>query len=147
MMLKKIYQLYFLAILAAFYSGLCFAEEEKEKTPLLIEGAPKVNAKQVIDLANKYSKLIIVDSRIAGDRQKGYIESSISLPNTKTNCNSLARVLPSKKTEALFYCNGVNCGRSAKAIKIALKCGYKNLYWFRGGFEVWLQEGLPYMKD
>lgn len=101
----------------------------------------------MIELANEFSDLIIVDSRIAGDRQKGYIESSISLPDVKTNCKSLSKVLLKKTTNAVFYCNGIKCGRSAKAIKIALKCGYKNLYWFRGGFEVWLEKGLPYMKD
>jgi len=116
-------------------------------TPLEIPGATKVTAEQVIELAGSKPNLIIIDSRITGDRRKGYIESSVSLPNTKTNCQSLANVLPKKESAALFYCNGVKCGRSGKALNIALQCGYTNLYWFRGGFEEWLNKGLPYMKD
>lgn len=142
---NKIHPIPFLAIIFIVYSGVCSAENIE--TPLFITGTTKVSAEQVIELANEHPQLTIVDSRIAGDRQKGYIESSISLPDTKTNCGTLAKVLPSKEAVALFYCNGVNCGRSVKAIKIALKCGYKNLYWFRGGFEVWLKKGLPYMKE
>jgi len=132
-------------ILTMFASGMSYAIEPD--TPLELPGATKVTAEQLIELASSRPDLVIVDSRIAGDRQKGFIESSVSLPNTKTNCQSLASVLPKKKSPALFYCNGVKCGRSAKAIKIAVQCGYTNLYWFRGGFEVWLNKGLPYMKD
>lgn len=142
---NKTYQIHFLAIIFIAFTGICTAETED--TPLFITGATKVTAEQVIELANEHPGLTIVDSRIKGDREKGYIESSLSLPDTKTSCGSLTKVLPSKQAVALFYCNGVNCGRSGKAIKIALKCGYKNLYWFRGGFEVWLKKGLPYMKE
>lgn len=141
----EIYRIHILAIMFIAFSGVCSAENEE--TPLFIKGSTKVSAEQVFELANEHPELTIVDSRIKGDREKGYIESSISLPDTKTNCASLSKVLPSKEVAALFYCNGVNCGRSGKAIKIALNCGYKNLYWFRGGFEVWLKKGLPYMKE
>ena len=148
MKLSKFYRAHFLAVTFIIFSGTCSAENPgTPETPLFITGTTKVSAEQVIELANEYPNLTIVDSRIEGDRQKGYIESSISLPDIKTNCKSLAKVIPKKETVSLFYCNGVNCGRSVVAIKIALKCGYKNLYWFRGGFEVWLKNGLPYMKD
>ena len=91
--------------------------------------------------------LIVIDSRIPGDRKQGYVEGSISLPDVETNCKTLATNIPSKKSAALFYCNGVKCGRSAKAIKIALSCGYNNVYWFRGGFEEWLAKGYPYLQE
>ena len=41
----------------------------------------------------------------------------------------------------------MKCGRSAKAIVIALQCGYSNIYWFRGGFEEWLSKGYPYLQE
>ena len=117
------------------------------KMPSSIPGTTRVNAEEVIAVVNKYPKSFMIDSRISGDRKKGYIESSISLPDTKTDCQSLSKVLPKKDAVAIFYCNGVKCGRSVTAIKIALKCGYKNLYWFRGGFEEWLEKDLPYRKS
>lgn len=37
----------------------------------------------------------------------------------------------------MFYCNGIQCGRSVIALEIAKGCGYTRLYWFRGGFAEW----------
>ena len=52
-----------------------------------------------------------------------------------------------KDHNVLFYCNGVKCGRSVVAVGVAKKCGYSNIYWFRGGFEAWLKEGFPFVKE
>ena len=117
------------------------------KSPDHIDGVTKVGAEGVIELIERIENIIIVDSRIPGDRQKGYIESSVSLPDTKTNCKTLSKVIPEKTRAALFYCNGIKCGRSAIAIEIAKKCGYSELYWFRGGFELWLKKGFPFIKN
>lgn len=115
-----------------------------------IQGATKVTAEDIFSLYEKYADLVIVDSRLAtgpsSGRANGFIEGSISLPDTKTNCTSLANIFPKKDSPKLFYCNGLKCGRSAKAIEIALKCGYTNIYWFRGGFDEWLKKGYPYVK-
>lgn len=123
-------------------------------TSLLAEDAPdnipnttKINAEQLFKLAEKYPELVIIDSRISGDRNKGYIEDSVSLPDIHTTCDTLQKFINSKTTHTLFYCNGVKCGRSVNAIKIAQACGYSNIYWFRGGFEEWLNNGLPYLLE
>ena len=117
------------------------------KSPENIKGTVKVTAEEFIELVDKTPDLIIVDSRIPGDRKQGYLEGSVSLPDIETNCNSLTKVIPNKSNAALFYCNGVKCGRSAKAVKIAINCGYNNTYWFRGGFEEWLAKGYPYLHE
>ncbi len=115
--------------------------------PEQIPGAQRVDAEAVIEVAGKLKNLVIVDSRIPGDRKIGYIEHSISLPDAKTNCKSLARIIPGKSTPALFYCNGVKCGRSVVAARIALQCGYTNVYWFRGGFEEWKSKEYPFLHE
>ena len=117
------------------------------KSPESIEGTTKVTAEEFIDLVGNIPNLIVVDSRIPGDRKQGYVEGSVSLPDIDTTCESLSKNIPTKSAPALFYCNGVKCGRSAKAIKIALTCGYKKLYWFRGGFEEWMAKGYPYLQE
>lgn len=117
------------------------------KSPEFIKGSTRVTAEQFIDLVGKIPNLIVIDSRIAGDRKQGYVEGSISLPDVDTTCKTLAQKIPSKTTPTLFYCNGVKCGRSAKAVKIALDCGYQKVYWFRGGFEEWLSKGYPYLQE
>lgn len=115
--------------------------------PEQIPGAQRVDAEAVIEVAGKLKNLVIVDSRIPGDRKIGYIEHSISLPDAKTNCKSLAKIIPGKSTPALFYCNGVKCGRSVVAARIALQCGYTNVYWFRGGFEEWKSKEYPFLHE
>ena len=121
--------------------------EDEIKSPERIPGAVKVNAEGVIELAESIPGLIIIDSRIRNDRLHGYIEGSLSLPDEETTCENLAKVIPNQKAPALYYCNGPKCGRSANAIEVALACGYKNVYWFRGGFEEWKAKNYPYVKD
>lgn len=117
------------------------------KSPDSIEGAVKVTAEDFIERINKIPEFVIIDSRIPSDRKQGFIEDLLSLPDTDTTCESLSRVISKKNTASLFYCNGVKCERSANAIRIALDCGYSNIYWFRGGFEEWLEKGYPYLQE
>ena len=116
------------------------------KTPDHIPGITQVDAEGVLALVEKAPQLVIIDSRIAMDRKQGHIEGSRSLPDTGTNCVSLARIIPAKNHPALFYCNGVKCGRSDVAVKIARQCGYTQLYWYRDGFEDWKLKGYPYLN-
>ncbi len=115
-------------------------------SPENIPGTTKINAEELIELMWTAPQLTLIDSRITSDRNEGFIEGSISLPNTETSCESLEDVISEKSTPALFYCNGVKCGRSAKAAQIAIDCGYNQIYWFRGGIEEWKQKQLPLLK-
>lgn len=145
-MKKKIFTqiVYFLA---SFFIVFVSLAEEKTRSPDNIPGAIKVNAEKLIELAGSIPDLIIIDSRIRSDRLQGYIEGSLSLPDEETDCDSLSALIPKKDHPTLYYCNGVKCGRSVKAVKIALACGYKNIYWFRGGFEEWKNKEYPYLKE
>lgn len=127
-------------------TSIALAETAK-KTPEHIEGTQDISAAELIELVAKKPDLVLIDSRIPGDRHKGFIETSISLPDTNTNCQSLNRVIPSKNTPVAFYCNGVLCGRSGIAITIARECGYKDLYWYRAGFQDWIKRSYPYVLD
>ncbi len=116
-------------------------------SPDQIEGATRISAEELITLAAREPELVLIDSRVTANRKHGYIDGSLSLPDTDTNCASLKEFIASKSTPTAFYCNGIKCGRSAKAIKIAIDCGYQNLYWFRGGFEEWKQNDFPYLNQ
>lgn len=131
------------------YSGLAAAATPPAKVtvPDKIPGTTLVNAEGMIALATKTPDLVIIDARIEGDRKHGFIEGSVSLPDLQTNCASLAKVIPKKSSPTLFYCNGVNCGRSVTSTHIALKCGYTNLYWFRGGYEEWTDKNYPVVAN
>jgi len=110
-------------------------------SPDAIEGVQNITAEQLIELANKIPGLIIIDSRLADDYKDGSIEGAVSLPDVETRCQTLAGHIPRKDSPTVFFCNGIKCGRSFKAIKIALNCGYSKVYWFRGGYEEWLSKG------
>lgn len=138
-----------LSLLFVLCSKLAVAAPPAVKVviPDNIPGTTLVNAEELIALAAKTPDLVIIDARIAGDRKHGYLEGSVSLPDLQTNCSSLAKVIPKKNSPALLYCNGVNCGRSVTSSRIALKCGYTNLYWFRGGYEEWLAKSYPFVVN
>ncbi|MDH5544846.1 MAG: rhodanese-like domain-containing protein [Gammaproteobacteria bacterium] len=122
-------------------SGTSFAE--KKEVPPFIDGTTRVSAEDLIELVEGSPQLVILDARKKSDFQKGFIEGAISLPNTETTKDSLAKHVKSKTTPIVFYCNGVKCGRSVKSAKVALAAGYKKVYWFRGGMEEWEAKGLP----
>jgi len=145
--LNKHFLYYLLASLMFIVNtGKACAEDQKD-APLEIPGVIKVFAEDIFTLNEKIPNLLIIDARITSDRKHGYIEGSINLPDIETNCDSLAKIIPTKKIPVLFYCNGVKCGRSVNSSKTALQCGYTNIYWFRGGFEEWKSKSMPFLKS
>lgn len=129
--------------LAPLLMAFCIYAQAEETVPDSIAGTTKISAEELIKLAQTEPSLIIVDSRKSSDHADGYIEGSISLPDTETTAGSLAGRIPNKSTPVIFYCNGIKCGRSATAAKIAAAAGYTKIYWFRGGWAEWTEKGFP----
>lgn len=125
------------------------ADEAPAKPPVpeAIPGVTRVDAEGLLGLVERIPGLTVIDARIAMDRRHGYIEGSTSLPDVKTDCISLRRITVDRDAPVLFYCNGVKCGRSAIAARIARGCGHRQVYWFRGGFEEWKRKGYPFLKE
>jgi rhodanese-related sulfurtransferase len=122
------------------------AHGENYTSPETIEGTHRIDAEGLIQLVNQNETQVIIDARISADRKLGYIPGSISLPDTETSCESLARLIPQKSDPVVFYCNGPKCRRSDNAVVIAANCGYTNIYWFRGGIEAWRTNNYPIIK-
>jgi rhodanese-related sulfurtransferase len=114
--------------------------------PESVSGTTRIGAEDLIDLVDEEDDLIIIDSRILKDRKGGFIEGSISLPDIETTPAALAEIIPTKSTPVIFFCNGEKCGRSVVASKIAVSEGYTKVYWFRGGWEEWVNKNLPVSK-
>ena len=140
-------------LMAALVVNIAVASEAPDLTmprdivPNQIADVKTLTAESFVELATTNPKLIIIDARIKDDRRQGYIEGSISLPDIDTNCIKLGKIIPTKTTPVMFYCNGTKCERSVASVKIAKSCQYKNIYWFRGGFEEWKEKGFQYIKD
>jgi rhodanese-related sulfurtransferase len=140
-----------LIMLAVYSTNLSAAEAPNLTRPKIIvpekiPGVETVNAEQVIEILTSDKPPILIDARIKSDRIHGYIESSIGLPDVDTNCDTLSKITTDKSSHLMFYCNGVQCGRSVVAIKIARSCGFHHLFWFKGGFFEWKEKGYQYMK-
>ena len=123
------------------------AEAGEYLSPAAIEGAVTIDAEQLIALVVDHQETVLIDSRVGTDRADGYIEGSVHLVDTKTDCDSLARLIGTRSTPVIFYCNGVRCDRSGRAVGIAVACGYRDVYWFRGGIEEWRAKEFPLIQD
>jgi rhodanese-related sulfurtransferase len=97
-------------------------------------------------LATLQPQLLLIDSRVSADHREGFIEGSISLPDTDTRCASLAQAVPALNAPGLFYCNGVRCGRSGRAAVIAVDCGYTHIFLYRNGMEEWQENEFPLVQ-
>lgn len=133
-----------LLICNLFVSGSIYAEDYL--SPESIDGVVRIDAEELIELANTHEQLVIIDARIQSDRKQGYIAGSVSLPDTQTDCGSLIHHIRSKTSAVVFYCNGPKCRRSDRAVVIARDCGYSQVYWFRGGFEEWQDKNYSISK-
>lgn len=127
-------------------SGQTAPANDKIASPEQIKGTTIVDADGLIEIATQLPGLVLIDSRITADRKESFIEGSISLPDAATSCNSLAQAVPALTSPILFYCNGVKCGRSARAAVIAVDCGYTHIYWFRNGMEEWQEKEFPLVQ-
>jgi rhodanese-related sulfurtransferase len=115
--------------------------------PVEIKGATTVNADGVIDLVEKNAKLVILDNRSAADYEAGHIEGAVRLIDTDiVNEAVLAKHVKSKETPVLFYCNGLKCGRAAKATTKAVEWGYTKVHYYALGMEEWKQRSLPLVR-
>lgn len=137
----------FSIILLCVSAPLTAARADHGVAPQSIAGAVRVDAEGLIDLVETVPGLAVIDARIASDRKQGYIQGSASLPDEQTDCRSLAKIVPERESPILFYCNGPKCGRSVVSVKIALDCGYSHVFWFRGGFQEWVDKGYPYLQE
>ncbi len=133
----------FLTMVLLYFPLLAKAQVVDSELP----GVTILDAESLIELAHENPELIVIDSRVRDDRELGYIEDSLSLPDERTSCRSLEKITTNKSRLLAFYCNGVNCERSLKAIKIARQCQYQHLFWFRGGFQEWRLKDYPYLME
>jgi rhodanese-related sulfurtransferase len=132
------------AILAMLQSSL-FAAEKSPSADLT--AAITIDSENLIELYQSVPGLRIIDSRLRQDHALGHIEKSHSLPLHETNCESLSVLANDSDQAMVFYCNGNGADVSTEAVHIASNCGYKRLFWLRGGFIEWQDKDYPYVMD
>jgi rhodanese-related sulfurtransferase len=111
--------------------------------PMQITGAKTVDAAQVVDLIGKESKLVVIDARIPEEYKEASIEGAVNIVNTDFTPDTVAKVVPSKSTPVLIYCNGLKCGRAADAVEKAVNYGYTDVYYYALGMAEWKEKKMP----
>lgn len=124
-------------------------------TPSELAGATVVNAERAKSLLGKGGK--IYDVRAATEYVEEHIPGAISVPykeNSKKEAGfdasvdkfKLEDLIADKNANVIFQCNGADCWKSYKASFLAVKAGYKNVFWFRGGVPEWKSKAYPTEK-
>ncbi|MEM7564304.1 MAG: rhodanese-like domain-containing protein [Pseudomonadota bacterium] len=134
--------------LTTFSAAVSAAEGSvRPEIPESLAVAITIDSEHLIELYHSVPGLKLIDSRQKGDFSQGHIETSASLPLQNTSCNSLKKVARDKDQALVFYCNGNVADASIGAIQVASSCGYKRLFWFRGGFVEWTDKDYPYLTE
>ena len=136
-------------IATILFSGESYAADGSvlPEAPESLAIAITIDSEHLIELYQSVPGLKIIDARLREDHTQGYIETSFNLPLANTNCKSLLKLAGHKDQAMVFYCNGNAADASIGAIQIAAGCGYKRLFWFRGGFVEWQDKDYPYLIE
>ena len=121
-------------------------------TPTSLPGAKIITAAEARDLMAK--GVPIYDVRSDEAYKKGYIPGSILAPYDEASAKevdfdpvddkfSLNRLPKDKNAPLIMFCDGSVCWKSYKSTVMAIKAGWKNIYWFRGGFPEWKEAKMP----
>jgi rhodanese-related sulfurtransferase len=135
--------IYCTALFAAFDADVPEQAESGEDSTVAIT----IDAEHLIELYQYVTDLLIIDARHAEDHALGHIETSINLPLSETNCKTLRKLAKSTEQAMVFYSNKNVGDASIEAIRIASDCGYKRLFWLRGGFVEWKDKDYPYVIE
>jgi len=135
--------------LAMLFTPLAIGAEATTEAALpdRLAMAITIDAEHLIELYQSVPGLQIIDTRLHQDYVLGHIESARNLPLATIDCESLAKLAKSAEQAMVFYCNGNAGDTSIEAIQIASGCGYKRLFWFRGGFVEWEDKDYPYLIE
>jgi len=122
------------------------------EVPSTLSGVKIVTAEETQRMLD--SGVPVIDTRVAAEYAEKTIKGAISVPYKEKSAKDpgfdasqdqfdLSKLPADKNAPMVLFCNSGECWKSYKACVTALKAGYKNIYWFRGGFPEWTGKGLP----
>ncbi|MFP5381879.1 MAG: rhodanese-like domain-containing protein [Gammaproteobacteria bacterium] len=124
-------------------------------TPTSLPGGKLINAAEARDLIAK--GVPVYDVREDEVYNAGYVPGAIHVAYKEGSAKevgfdpaddqfSLNRLPKDKNAPFIMYCDGTICWKSYKSAVMAIKAGWKNVYWFRGGFPEWKDAGFTIAK-
>lgn len=121
-------------------------------TPTTLPGARVISAAEAKSLIEK--GIPVYDVRVKEEYNSAHVPGAISVPYVEGSAKevgfdpaddqfALNRLPKDKNAAFMMYCDGTICWKSYKSAVTAIQAGWKNVYWFRGGFPEWKQAGFP----
>jgi ABC-type phosphate/phosphonate transport system substrate-binding protein/rhodanese-related sulfurtransferase len=118
-------------------------------TPRVLEGVRIVSADEVGELMKK--GVVLYDTRSEDEYRHGHIRGAKWLPYAEKSAKEVGfdgskdRIdlagIADSSAPVIFACNGAECWKSYKSCVAAVKAGFKQVYWFRGGYPEWVARG------
>jgi rhodanese-related sulfurtransferase len=139
------------ALLVSSFSFVAMAEDPV--TPTALKGGKVITVDEAAALS-KAKSAVFVDTRSPLNYGKGHIPAAVSaaykeksdkVENFKASDDSFdfAKIPADKAAAVVFYSDGPTGWKSYKAAVLAIKEGYKNVSYFRGGYADWTAKNLP----
>lgn len=120
-------------------------------TPTSLPGAKVVSAAEAKALIAK--GMAVFDVRVEDEYKTAHVPGAVSVTYKESSAKevgfdpaddqfALNKLPKDKNTPFMMYCDGTICWRSYKSAVMAIQAGWKNVYWFRGGFPEWKAAGF-----
>jgi rhodanese-related sulfurtransferase len=120
-------------------------------TPTSLPGAKVIAAAEASALIAK--GVLVYDVRVEEEYANAHVPGAIFVPYKEASAKevgfdpvddqfALGKLPKDKNAPFMMYCDGTICWKSYKSATMALKAGWKNVYWFRGGLPEWKEAGL-----
>src|SRR5262245_60247974 len=103
----------------------------------------EVFVEDVRDNLNPGNGFALLDVREGDEWEQGHLDRAIFLPRGFLG-QKADKLLPEKTQPIVVYCAGGT--RSALAAKTLQDLGYSDVYFMRGGFTEWQNNGMPFVK-
>ncbi len=105
-----------------------------------------MSAKETHSLINQNKgdkDIVVLDIRTPDEFAAGHIENAVNIDYFSPNFQSQLDQLDKGKTYVMHCKSG---GRSGRSVSIFKELNFKNLIHMNGGFDEWVQSGLPVVK-
>ncbi|WP_282338264.1 rhodanese-like domain-containing protein [Pseudomonas sp. PS02288] len=116
---------------------------QAQEAPERIAGAMTVNvgqAKRLFDLG-----AVFIDVRPVSEWSWGHVHGAVHL-DLSERFAGLARPEWPREVPLVIYCDSDVCPRGAVASALAVKWGYKQVFYFREGYFAWMLQDYPQGK-
>jgi ArsR family transcriptional regulator len=92
------------------------------------------------------NNVVFLDSRPPNDFTRGHIPGSINIPTTEMDDYYFKIDSMDRNMTYIAYCDGEECNSSIELALNLSVMGFKNIYYFVGGWNKWVEANLPVEK-